>query len=135
MVDKKQYLKRYLRIGKKIESLEEKLFRIDAQLTSVPTKKLSDMPRGAQPVTMADMVADKLETQDRINRLCVEREAVRKEILAAIDTLEDAHQVEVLERFFLEGETLENIAKEIGYTPRHTIRLYTNGIALLLIDE
>lgn len=134
--NKKKFLKRHQRIGKKIERLEEKLAMLDARLTTAGAQRLSDMPRGGgTPLTMADLVAEKIETEERINQLCVQRRWIRKEIVLALDTLDDFRHIEVLEKFFIEGMTLEEIAEDIGYTVRHTVRFYTEAVQHLDIKE
>ena len=55
-LEKKKFLKRYQKINKRIECLEEKLSRTDAQLTTVQISKYSGNPRSAMPMTMEDIV-------------------------------------------------------------------------------
>ncbi len=128
---KKRFLKRYSRIMKRIERLEDKLFDLDSRLYKVTTGEMTDMPRGGGSLTMDDVMVLKEETTERINALVQESRNIRKEIVVALDELEDFRHVEVLEHFFIEDKSIEEIAEETGYTVRHTIRFYTDAINLL----
>ena len=131
MKEKKNFLKRYLRIMKRVERLENKLAQLDDRLTSISGRPITDMPRGGIPTTMDDLLADKMETEERISNLVHESMVIRKEIFGALDGLDDARHVEALELFFIEGLPFEDIAERMGYTTRHTMRFYTEGIKAL----
>ncbi|MCB4994340.1 V-type ATPase subunit a family protein, partial [Streptococcus mutans] len=122
--EKKMYLKRYVRILKRIERLEYKLLGLDEQMFSLGSGEIKDSIRGGIPRTLDDIMASKEETSERINRLVKESRAIRKDIVSVLDQLEDYRHVEVLELFFIADKTIEDIAEETGYTVRHTIRLY-----------
>ena len=125
---KKRFLKRHQRIMKKIERLEEKLLDLDNRLITVRSQRITDMPRGGIPISQADLISDKEETQERINALILQAKEIRREIYAALDTLDDFREVEVLELFFIYNMSLDKIAEKIGYTERHTIRFYSSAI-------
>ncbi|MCB5028017.1 V-type ATPase subunit a family protein [Streptococcus mutans] len=133
--EKKMYLKRYVRILKRIERLEYKLLGLDEQMFSLGSGEIKDSIRGGIPRTLDDIMASKEETSERINRLVKESRAIRKDIVSVLDQLEDYRHVEVLELFFIADKTIEDIAEETGYTVRHTIRLYTQAIELLVIPN
>ena len=81
---------------------------------------------------MPELLSDKEDLENRIARLKSKNAQVKKEILEEIDTLEDAKHIEVLESYFIDGLTIEEIADYIGYTPRHTYRLYDEALKLLM---
>ena len=76
-------------------------------------------------------MSEKLETEERSNRLCVKGKKLRSETLEKIDTLEDSRYAEILELFFINSMGFDAIAEKTGYTVRHVIRLYTEGIEQL----
>jgi len=125
---KKKFLKRYQRILKKIERLDEKIGEIESQLTSVQSQRITDMPRGGQPVSAAELISDRDETRIRKAALLEQAKEIRMEIYMALDTLEDYREVEVLELFFIYCMGLEEISDKMGYTIRHTIRFYSSAI-------
>ena len=107
---KKTYLKRYQRTRSKIDRLQ---LRIDDllsdQLTSDDTILLS-------------------ETKERIEAIEQDSNQIRKEIYTVIDRLDNYHEIEVLEMFFIFNYDFERIADEKCYSIRHVIRTYSRAI-------
>jgi hypothetical protein len=134
IASKKRFLKRYRKNLNCILRLEEKLALLDAKLNSVRSPNLSGMPRGGQPVTMDDMVADKLDLENRIMRLKEKGKILKREILEEIDSLEEARYVAVLEGFFIDCLSIEDIAKKEGYTLRHVYTIYHQAIRALTVN-
>ena len=132
---KKKSLKRYRKNLACIKRLEEKLVTLDERITAVKSPSLSGMPRGGTPVTLADLVSDKVDLEKRIERLKAKGKKLKSEIYEEIDSLEDPRYCEVLEAHFIEGLTFESIAEEMGYTERHVYTLYSEAISLLAISD
>ncbi len=132
---KKRSLKRYKKNLSCIERLEAKLETLDTRMTSVRSPKLSDMPRGGQPVTTEDMILEKIELEERIERLKAKSKKLRSETLEEIDRVEDPRYSEILEGFFIDCKSLEEIAENTGYTIRHVYRLYSEGVTFLALDQ
>lgn len=132
---KKRYLKRYKRNGILIDRLEHKLAALEVRIQGVKSPSLSGMPRGGEPVTREDLIADKVDLERRIERLKGKGEDIRREILDLIDELEDARYAEVLESFLIDELTFEEIAKDMGYTERHVIRLYSEAIDMITLNS
>lgn len=128
---KKRSLKRYKKTLACIDRLEEKLDLVSIKLTSVRSPNLSGMPRGGTPVTTADMIAEKIELEERIERLKAKGKKQRREILEEIDSLEDPRQAEVLEEFFINCKRLKDIADDLHFSDRHVYRLYSEGVTFL----
>ncbi len=133
--NKKRTLKRYKKNLACIDRLQSKLDNLNDRLTSVRSPVLSGMPRGGQPVTTADLIAEKCELEERIDRLKEKSKKLRAEILSEIDRLEDPRYCEVLESFFIECKSLEEISDKLGYTDRHVYRLYSEGCTFLALTE
>jgi len=131
IADKKKSLKRYKKNLKCICRLEEKLDALDDRLTTIRTPNFSGMPRGSVPVTIDDLLADKVELERRISRLKRKGQNLKREILDEIDTLDDPRYCSILESFFIDGFTMEEIADNEGYTERHIYRLYNEAISIL----
>lgn len=132
---KKRYLKRYRRNTVLIDRLKTKLELIDQRIYSLKSPSLSGMPRGGDPVTLADLVADKTDLERRIQRLKDKGQTSKTEILDMIDNLEDPRYAEILESFFIDCKDFEQIAEETGYTERHVIRLYSEGILAMSLSN
>lgn len=126
---KKRILKRY-RINRScIERLEDKLYLLEQRLQSVKSPGFSDMPRGnGSPITTEELILDKLDLEKRIKRLKNKSVKIRDQLLEAIDSLEDPRYCEVLESYFIECKTIEDIALDMGYNDRYIYDLYRKAI-------
>lgn len=132
---KKRSLKRYKKNLACIGRLEEKLALLDDRIKSVKSPNMSGMPRGGTPVTIADLLSDKVELEERIERQKAKSKDLKKEILEEIDSLDDMRYAEVLEAFFIDGVSLEDIADNEGYTVRHVYRLYSEAVTKLALNR
>ncbi len=132
---KKRSLKRYKKNLSCIERLEAKLNQIETRMTSIRSSKFTDMPRGGIPITIEDLTIDKIELEERIDRLKKKSRKLRSEILEEIDRVDDVRYSEVLESFFIDCKSLEDIAEKMGYTDRHIYRLYSEGVTYLALLE
>lgn len=132
---KKRYLKRYKRNGILIDRLENKLRALEARIQGVRSPSLSGMPRGGEPVTREDLIADKVDLERRIKRLKSKGDDIRREILDIIDELEDPRYAEVLESFLIDDMTFSEIAQDMDYTERHVIRLYSEAIDAITLNS
>ena len=130
---KKQSLKRYRKNLACIKRLEKKVVVLDTRITSIKSPNYSGMPRGGQPITIEDLIADKSDLEDRIKRLKNKSKVLKRQILDEIDTLDDPRQCEILEAFFIDCIQLEDIADSMGYTVRHVYRLYNEAVSLLSV--
>lgn len=115
-----KYLESYKWLNAEIEDDEERLARLDARLYDAPIKKITDMPRGGQPVTMESLVAQKIELQEQINVKC----AQRKEIIDRIESLRDHRDRRILKLEFIDDLTHEQVAERINYSVAQTRRYY-----------
>ena len=115
-----KYLESYKWLNAEIEDDEERLARLDARLYDAPIKKISDMPRGGQPVTIDSLVNQKIELQDRINEKC----ARRNEILNRIENLPDHRDRRILKLEFIDDLTHEQVSERINYSVAQTRRYY-----------
>ena len=132
---KKRYLKRYRKNLACIERLETKLDLMEERITSLRSPSLSGMPRGGAPVTIDDLMSDKLDLEARIGRLKEKSRGLKREICAEIDSLEDSTDCEILEAFFIDGLSFEEIAEDLGYTERRVIARYSEAIKILSLSN
>jgi DNA-directed RNA polymerase specialized sigma subunit len=125
---RKRYLKKYKRNNVMIKRLSDRLDALNMRIYSIKSPSMSDMPRGGEPVDLVDLLADKADLEERIRRLKSRGDGYRTDLINIIDELDDPRYADVLEAFFVDGKTFEDIADELGYTTRHVIRLYSEGI-------
>lgn len=132
---KKKSLKRYRNNQNKIYRLEGKLALLDDRIKTIKSPTFSGMPRGGVPVTIDDLMSDKLDLEDRIKRLKDKGRDFKREICEEIDSLEDPRYCDVLELFFIDCMEFGDIAEELGYTERHVITLYSEAIEILSLRD
>lgn len=130
---KKRSLKRYRTNRACIGRLEEKLTLLDERIKSVKSPNYSGMPRGGIPISIDELMSDKIDLENRIKRLKKKSTVLKREILTEIDTLDNPLLCEVLESFFIDCMSLEDIADINGYTDRHIRRLYSEGVRVLSV--
>lgn len=118
------YLKSYRWIEAEIMDDEERLARLDARLYAPGAVKVSDMPRGGQPITMESLVAEKIELQERINA----KNSRRRAILESIETMRSERDRRVLKLHFVDGMTHEQVAERINYSVTQTRRYYNEAL-------
>lgn len=131
--DKKVFLKRYRENRACVRRLEKKLALLEDRIISIKSPNFSGMPRGGQPVTLADLISDKDELEKRIERLKDKGKQIKCEILEEIDSLEDPRYCEILEAYFIDGLSMEDIAENEGYSVRQIYKLYSEAINILLV--
>lgn len=128
---KKNFLRRYRKNRDCILRLKLMVIDIDSKMTTISSKPITDMPRGGIPITTDDMVSDKLELEQRIDKLEKKGREIKREILDVIDTLEDTRYIDVLELYFIKCCSWEQIVNTTGYEERHVRRLYYEAIEKL----
>ena len=135
IASKKRFLKRYRKNHNCIVRLEEKLSLLEDKLNSVRSPSLSGMPRGGKPVSIDDLISDKTDLENRIKRLKEKGKRLKSEILEEIDSLDDPRYVTVLEGFFIDCLSMEDIAENEGYTVRHVYNLYRDAVSMLTVNH
>lgn len=126
--DNKKFLKRYRVYVRQIRRLEDKLYSVDDRIESTQSPSISGMPGGGIPRTLSDDLSEREELGQRINSLVKESESIKNEILKVIDHLDNPHQSDVLEMYFIRDVNLETIAEVLHYSTRQVNRLYSQGI-------
>lgn len=119
-----KYLESYKWLNAEIEDDEERLARLDARLYSPGAVKISDMPRGGQPVTMESLLTQKQELQDKINSKC----AKRKEIVDSIERMANPRDRMILKLRFVDNLTHDKIAERLNYSNMQVRRYYESAL-------
>lgn len=132
---KKRFLKRYRINLACIDRLEEKLTLLDERIKSAKSPNYSGMPRGGTPVTIAELLSDKMDLEKRIDRLKNKGRVIKGQILEEIDSLEDPRYCEVLEAFLIECKDMDEIAEDMGYSTRWVYDLYSEAIEELTLNS
>lgn len=128
--ENKRFLLGYRKIMDKIERLEEKL-KVLTDRYELKAQTYSDEPKGGRPATLEDMVIQKERLESRIAAYYSKSRAIRDKFEKAAEKMDNQTEARILDYYFFEGMTLEQIADELGYTVRHVSRLYHHGLSVI----
>ena len=132
IAQKKKSFERYKNGQICISRLNEKIAILEQKITKIRTTNFSDMPRGGEPISISDLLSDKIELEKTVDNLKAENRKLKYQILAEIYSLENSMYWDVLEGLFIDGRTIEDIAYAKGYSIRHIYRLYSKAMELLV---
>lgn len=126
----KEFLRRARTVDRRVDEAQERVDRLRARLEAGRMSQITGMPRGGG----ADWTetADKLiELEQRVNART--RELVRWKLAAmdAIERVDEARLREVLELYYIDGFTWEQVAERMGITERWALILH--GKALMRV--
>ena len=74
------------------------------------------------------------ELESKINATLKFARQNRADIMRRIDALENQKQALVLERYFIDGVTLETIADEMNYSYEYVKQLYVAGVKSAVVN-
>ena len=130
----KEFLRRARDVDRRVDEATERAERIRARLEAGRMSSLTGMPRGGG--------ADWTETADRLIELEQvvnqrTRELVRWKLAAidAIDQVEEARLREVLELYYIDGFTWEQVAQRMGLDLRWVYRLHGRALTRVRVPE
>jgi len=130
----KEFLRRTRSIDRRVDEAQERVQRLRARLESGRMSSVTGMPRGGS--------SDWTETVDRLIELeqavnARTRELVRWK-LAAIDAIrcvEEPRLAEVLELYYIDGLTWEQVAERMALDVRWVYRLHGRALRLVRVPE
>ena len=130
----KEFLRRAREVDRRVDEAQERVERIRAKLESGRMSSVTGMPRGGG--------ADWTETADRLIELervvnDKTRELVRWKLAAidAIRAVEEPRLSEVLELYYIDGFTWEDVAKRMGLDVRWVYRLHGRALQMVKVPE
>ena len=123
----KEFLRRARTVDRRVDEATERAERVRARLEAGRMSVITGLPRGGG--------ADWTETADRLIELekrvnARTRELVRWKLMAmdAIDLVEEANLREVLELYYIDGYTWEQVAQRMGVTERWVQNLHGRAL-------
>lgn len=128
----KQYLLRAWQVEKRIDRLIGERDALWARMETVRSPVISDMPKGGRRRDWTDTVDALVDLCGDIDREIRELCRVKREVIDAIDAVEDMRLRRVLELRYRSYMSWEAIAEELGYDIRWVYRLH--GMALRCIE-
>jgi len=126
----KEFLRRARSVDRRVDEATERVDRLRAKLEAGRMSKITGMPRGGSEDWTA--TADKLiELEKRVNARIRELCALKHAAMDAIESVEESRLREVLELYYIDGFSWEQIGETMEISDRHVRRLH--GIALLRV--
>ena len=130
----KEFLRRAREVDRRVDEAHERAERLRAKLESGRMSSVTGMPRGGG----ADWTetADKLIELERVVNQRT-RELVRWKLAAidAIRAVEEPRLSEVLELYYIDGLTWEQVAQRMGRDIRWVYRLHGRALLMVKVPE
>ncbi|MGK4099164.1 DUF1492 domain-containing protein [Ligilactobacillus salivarius] len=123
----KAYLMRYRKIHTKIDRLKDKLNRLNERY-DLKGVSYSSEPSSSVKKTLDDVLAQREYLENKLDEVISESINIRNEIQDKLLELDNQLEAAVLDFYFLEQYSLNDIADELSYSDRQIERLYIDGI-------
>ena len=85
--DVKKYLRRYKKNQAIIAHYEEKLAKLDDRLYAVKSPNMTGEVRGGSPISTTELISDKMDLLERINKLVMRGRTYKAEIMECLDRI------------------------------------------------
>lgn len=127
----KEYLSQYRNLDIKIDGMVEERERLYSRAKTVGGSIIDGTPKSAKSDNTAkhEKILDRImELDDMINSRIDGLIALRHEINAAINAVDDDRLRMILRLKYVNGHTLESIALDMGMSHRHMCRLHGQAL-------
>ena len=131
----KAFLRRYIGLCGQVDALNRAIFQAmeRAMNTGVTIKEVKVLSSPAEHDPMARDVASAVDACEILYQKKAEAEAALREILAAIDSLSDERQKELLTRRYVSGEGFPEIMTAMHYEKTQVFVIH--GRALMQVNK
>lgn len=132
----KEYLGQAYRLDQRINSKLEQVLSL-RDLTTKATATMSDMPGGGSRnvYKMQDIIGKIIDLENEINADIDQLVDLKREMVAAIKTVENPEYQTLLELRYLCFKTWEQIAVDMGYSTRNIYKLHDTAIATIKLPQ
>ena len=130
--EKKKILMSYRRLSQQEKAIIE---QID-ELTLLKSPRLDGMPRGSpDPKDLSEIVALADGIFEKWQKLLDKKYAALSVITDALEQMPNETEKTLLMLRYIKGMTFEQVAVEMGYSWRHTLRLHGQALAHFMEDS
>ena len=131
----KVFLRRYKALSGRVDALQRAIDEALARATNIAVtlKEIKVLSSPAEHDPMARDVCSAVDASDILYQYKAEAETALREILAAIDSLKDERQKEVLTRRYINGDEFNKICVDMHY--EKTLVFVLHGRALIEIRK
>ena len=130
----KEFLRTVRNIDRRVDEATERVERLRARLEAGRMSRITGMPRGGSSdwtVTADRLIALEAAVNRRVRDLC----RLKRQGMEAIDAVEDARLREVLELYYLDGFTWEQVAERMELDVRWVYRLHGRALMRIRVPE
>ena len=130
----KEFLRKVREIDRRIVETLERLERMRARLEAGRSSNLSGMPRGGAvdwTVTADKVIELEMRYNEKIREMCRLKQSAQD----AIDQVEEAKLREVLELYYLDGYTWEQVANTMHLDLRWVYRLHGQALMRVRVPD
>ena len=131
-----KYLKRYVLLDREIDRKLKEVSRLRSKLTKITTVP-SPQPKGGGTIygKTEEILAKIVDLENEIDTDIDQLVAIRDEIKAVIESVEDDRERLLLQYRYLDGKTFEWIAVEMHYSWRQIHRLHSQALINLKMSK
>jgi len=130
----KDFLRRARSVDRRVDEATERVDRLRAKLEAGRMSKITGMPHGGSEDWTA--TADKLiELERRVNARIRELVRVKHLAMDAIDRVDEARLREVLELYYIDGFSWEQVAQRMDMDKRWVFRLHGKALQRIEVPE
>ena len=130
----KDFLRRARSVDRRVDEATERVDRLRAKLEAGRMSKITGMPRGGSEDWTA--TADKLiELERRVNARIRELVRVKHLAMDAIDRVDEARLREVLELYYIDGFSWDQVAERMELDKRWVFRLHGRALQRIRVPE
>lgn len=131
----KVFLRRYRALSGRVDALQRAINEAMERAfnTGVTIKEIKVLSSPAEHDPMARDICSAVDACEILYQYKAEAETALREILAAIDSLKDERQKELLTRRYINGEEFNKICAEINYSDTRVFVLH--GRALIEVNH
>ena len=130
----KEFLRMARGVDRRIDRATERVERLRARLEAGRLNQITGMPRGGNSDWTE--TADKLiELEKIVNARVREMCKVKRLAMEAIEAVDEMRYREVLELYYLDGFTWEQVAKQMAYDVRHVTRLHGKALQKVKVPQ
>lgn len=130
----KEFLRRARSADRLIDQATERVERIRARLESGRMSNITGMPRGGAS-DWTDTANALIELERRVNARVRDMCRLKRLAMDAIDQVEEARLREVLELYYLDGYTWEQVAAAMHLDQRWIYRLHGKALLKVKVPE
>lgn len=130
----KEFLRAARRSDLHVTELEERIERLKARLDSGRLNRLTGMPRGGG-MDWTRLADQKIELERKLYRQLEDMVRMKSAAVDAIQAVDHVRCRRVLELYYLDGMTWEQVADEMGVEPRTVYYLHGNALKKVKIPK